>query len=201
VETASGSLESSDSFTLGHASFKASSGRLFFSAIQAQTLSFKISSGQIVADWISAGNISVDATSGGITIGNLIGSSEVHSSSASVAIGKAVGNMNIQVASGEITVGELRGAVNARISSGRIKCTVADFSGNIDLTTGSGSVHLTLPRPSAFAFSAKTASGRISTPFEEYLTGTPKNLSGRVGNSSTMRVDLKTASGNIKVDW
>ncbi|MDR2897325.1 MAG: DUF4097 domain-containing protein [Spirochaetaceae bacterium] len=183
VEIASGDLESSDSFTFAKGTFKVSSGDLFFSAIQAQILSFETNSGQIAADWISAENISVDADS------------------VEVTIGKAEGNMNIQVNSGEITVGELRGAVNARINSGSIECTVADLSGNIDLAARSGSVHLTLPRPSEFAFSAKAESGRISTPFEEYLTGKPRDLSGKVGNSDTIRVDLETTSGNIEVDW
>jgi DUF4097 and DUF4098 domain-containing protein YvlB len=165
VETSSGSLESSDSFTFAEAAFKSSSGRLFFSAIQAEKASFKTSSGQIVVDGVSANNISADT------------------------------------ASGSITIGELRGAAKAHTSSGGIKCTVADFSGNIDLAAVSGSVNLTLPRPSAFAFSAKTVSGSISVPFAEDLTGTPKNLSGEVGNSGTMRVDLETTSGSIKVDW
>ncbi|MDR1747958.1 MAG: DUF4097 domain-containing protein, partial [Spirochaetaceae bacterium] len=201
VKTASGNLESSDSFTFRDAEFNSSSGRLFFSSIQAQTTAFEASSGQIVVDGISARSSSFTASSGAVTVGTLTGNAEIEVSSGSVTIGKAAGEVNIRVASGRITIGELRGAVNARTSSGVIKCSVTDLSGDITLAATSGSIALTLPRSSAFAFSARTGSGRISVPFAENLTGTAKNLTGTVGNSDKMHVNLDTSSGNIEVIW
>ncbi len=201
VKTASGNLESSDSFSFRDAEFSSSSGRLFFSNIHAQTAAFKSSSGHIVVDRIFADSSSFTASSGAVTIGNLTGSTEIQVSSGSVAIGRAAGEVNIRVSSGGITVGELRGAVNARTSSGGVKCSVTDLSGDITLVTTSGSIALALPRSSGFAFSAKTGSGRISVPFADNLTGTVKNLSGTVGNSDKMHVSLDTSSGNIEVTW
>jgi DUF4097 and DUF4098 domain-containing protein YvlB len=154
------------------------------------------------------GNLAASASSGNITGDMVNGNVNIHIRSGDIIFGNIDGDITAESSSGNIGLNRVMGSVVAKASSGAIKCVVAENARDVSLTTSSGRVTLDMPKDFVFNFSARTSSGRLSTPFSEKLFSpvSDRNLvQGIIGNETasndTPNVNIRTSSGAIKINW
>lgn len=187
METGSGNITSEIPCTREEGSFslKAGSGNIKCGNASAEKLSFQAGSGNIKLESIR-GNVSVLTGSGNIT-------------------GESMeGNLNVKAGSGNITLKEFSGAGRMEAGSGNVKVEAVAVTGDVAVTTGSGNIHLDLPKELAFHFQAETGSGIINTSFDDRLSYNKKgnNAEGEVGSEAggaAVEIRVKANSGNVKV--
>jgi DUF4097 and DUF4098 domain-containing protein YvlB len=90
--------------------------------------------------------------------------------------------------------------VSVTTGSGEIKAQGVP-SGDWKLHTGSGSVTVEFPENAAFELYAQTSSGNIATKHAISVQGNigTHELRGKVGSGGTVRVELRTSSGAIRI--
>jgi DUF4097 and DUF4098 domain-containing protein YvlB len=183
----------------------------------------RTSNGSITIDSVN-GNVTAENSNGSVELKNIDGSADVRTSNSSIRIDSVNGNVSAHTSSGSITLKNIDGAVDVKNSNGsitidsvkgmidaetsnsRIKCSLAEVSGDIKLETNNGSIDLELPRDLDFQFSARTRNGRVRTAFDDELSR-PANddhlYRGTIGreNDPSVEIDLETQNGSITVDW
>jgi hypothetical protein len=123
-----------------------------------------------------------------------------------VHVADVSGRMTLTGGSGDIT---LQGVTLTRDSTIRSGDGDITFQGQLDpngsyqfISTGGGSVDLTLPASSAFALTATTNSGSIdATDFSQQVqqTGSGATVHGNVGNAPRALLTVTTDSGDISL--
>lgn len=183
-----------------------------------------------------SGNVHITGTGSEVDAGSVSGSVEVvdaadridaHTVSGKVHAAKLRGRVRLGTTSNSIEAEDIVGDVSAGSVSGRITLTgvtsshvsaetvsgTVTYEGNIDpagsydLSTHSGSVHMTIPDGSSADLELQTFSGRISSAFPITLQPgeiTSASRSGRkmeftIGKGGA-RVTASTFSGNITID-
>lgn len=196
----------------GYITFKKAEGRRRFSASSGD---IKILGG--------SGDTEVSTSSGYITIENSAGVLRAKASSGDITVRGAYGEKNINTSSGYITVEDAKGYIKASASSGDIRISDNEGAGSISTTSGyidadfgnniaaitediyiessSGDAKIRIPESLAFDFRAKTSSGDIDTFFDQQLNFDKNNkkAEGRIGANPSIRLDITTTSGIIKV--
>ena len=121
-------------------------------------------------------------------------------SESSTASSAGRSNFDFQTSSGAIRANDFRGALRARTGSGSIDLQ-GQPTGDWSMTTGSGGIAVHLPAQAAFDLNAHTSSGSIHTNRQVTVQGTVgrHDLRGTV-NGGGFHLDLRTGSGNIRID-
>jgi DUF4097 and DUF4098 domain-containing protein YvlB len=112
------------------------------------------------------------------------------------------GEAHVSSASGDVHVGEVRGTVSARAASGdvEVEITRLEGAGNMEFSTASGDVRVSLPGNLDADVDMSTVSGSLETDFpiqvEQKRHGSGRRASGRLGSGSrTLRISA--ASGDV----
>ncbi|MFI5232438.1 MAG: DUF4097 family beta strand repeat-containing protein [Gemmatimonadales bacterium] len=183
-----------------------------------------------------SGSVRVTGTDGEVDAGSISGAVEVigatdrinaHTVSGKVHAAKLRGRVRLGTTSNSIEAEDITGDLSAGTVSGRITLTgvtsshvsaetvsgTVTYEGNIDpagsyeLSTHSGSVHMTVPDGSSADLELETFSGRISSAFP--ITLQPGEISSMARHGKKMeftigkggaRVTASTFSGNITID-
>ncbi len=110
------------------------------------------------------------------------------------------GPVSIESGSGDIKIEDILGKVRVKTGSGDV---VLDNSGGdgIEVETGSGDMALRLPAKAGYELTAHTGSGDIDlTPgLGDSVTVHENEAHGKI-NSGTHLLDLRTGSGDIKIE-
>ncbi len=123
------------------------------------------------------------------------------STSGSLKAGYLAGRANLHTVSGSIKVEGGRGGGVYASTSGSIRLRVDGEPGDIDASSRSGSVHISIPPGQSFSFQAKTTSGGIHTSFAGQLSELrDRAASGVIGSSPTFALRASSTSGSIHVD-
>ena len=123
------------------------------------------------------GSIEVESGSGDVEFGEIRGDVRVDAASGDVALGDVGGNARINTASGDVAMRSVAG--DAKINSASGDVIVRDVTGDLSVNSASGDVIVRAARSSV---SVSTASG-----------------DQEIGTVSTGKIDLKSASGDLKV--
>jgi DUF4097 and DUF4098 domain-containing protein YvlB len=145
---------------------------------------------------------SLSSASGDIEVSGVRGNLNIKTASGDVRVSGFDGEAHVSSASGDVHVGEVRGTVSARAASGdvEVEITRLEGAGNMEFSTASGDVRVSLPGNLDADVDMSTVSGSLETDFpiqvEQKRHGSGRRASGRLGSGSrTLRISA--ASGDV----
>lgn len=150
---------------------------------------YATASGDAVIESVS-GKLKSDSASGAITVGVLAGTATVSTASGDAAFGELTGDIKFRAASGSLSVSKLRGTVDAQTASGETTVT-AGVSGEVSVQSGSGDTLVGVEEGTAAKLELRTHSGEVRNSLQ------PSD--GPVDGDETLRVRVKTGSGDIRI--
>jgi hypothetical protein len=136
------------------------------------------------------GDADVTTGSGNIDVGPIAGRGRVRTGSGAIRVGGVGGSTEIKTGSGDVSVGEVAADLRVRTGSGDI--TIADArAGRIEITSGSGTLHLGVHPGVAAQLDLTSGSGRVRSDLE---------VGGEApATTAGPRVSGRTGSGNVLV--
>ncbi|MEV5545268.1 DUF4097 family beta strand repeat-containing protein [Streptomyces sp. NPDC052309] len=148
-----------------------------------------------------AGRAEVKGVSGDTTLVSLAGPVRADTVSGSVEAQALTGDLRFHSVSGDLTVVEAGSSVRADSVSGSMIVDLDTAGGptDIGLNSVSGEIAIRLPHPADAEVEANTASGTVSSAFEDLrVTGQwgTKRITGRLG-AGNGRLKATTVSGSI----
>ncbi|MDE7352863.1 MAG: DUF4097 domain-containing protein [Acetatifactor sp.] len=163
--------------------------------IQVSTTSGDISCGQL------SGQISMSSTSGGIRILDGAGSTKVNSVSGDITLSNISGDFQLNTTSGEISLVEGSGCGRANSISGDVCIFLKELTGNLDISTTSGGISLTLPEDASFYLDFDSTSGECNTFFDDDLSFNKRGTQaeGQYGSNGSTRLKISTVSGDLRI--
>ncbi|WP_181849308.1 DUF4097 family beta strand repeat-containing protein [Streptomyces parvulus] len=147
------------------------------------------------------GHTEVKGVSGDTTLVSLAGPVRADTVSGSVEAQALTGDLRFNSVSGDLTVVEAGSSVRADSVSGSMIVDLDPAGGptDISLTSVSGEIAIRLPQPADARVEANTASGAVSSAFEDLRVGGQwgaKRITGRLGEGNG-RLKATTISGSI----
>ncbi len=173
VESVSGDVFIDEELKLNNVEIKNTSGDIVFNrTISANEVKIKTVSGDIKLNDVNSNSLILESTSGDINTGRTTNYFEAKSVSGDVSIGGANGKISIQTTSGDIS------GYNFNIKE---KSNAKSVSGDIKIS---------LDKDSNCKINTNTTSGDIKLP----------NGINVIGNEPYAELELKTTSGDIRID-
>ncbi|MFJ8188909.1 DUF4097 family beta strand repeat-containing protein [Streptomyces sp. NPDC096094] len=147
------------------------------------------------------GRAEVRGVSGDTTLVSLAGPVRADTVSGNVEAQALTGDLRFNSVSGDLTVVEAGSSVRADSVSGSMIVDLDSAGGptDISLTSVSGEIAIRLPQPADAEVEANTASGTVSSAFEDLRVGGQwgaKRITGRLG-AGNGRLKATTVSGSI----
>lgn len=147
------------------------------------------------------GHAEVKGVSGDTTLVSLAGPVRADTVSGNVEAQALTGDLRFNSVSGDLTVVEAGSSVRADSVSGSMIVDLDPAGGptDINLTSVSGEIAIRLPQPADAQVEANTASGAVSSAFEDLRVGGQwgaKRITGRLG-AGNGRLKATTISGSI----
>ncbi|MEU4654493.1 hypothetical protein AB0G32_11170 [Streptomyces sp. NPDC023723] len=147
------------------------------------------------------GRTDVRGVTGDTTLVGLAGPVRADTVSGDLDAQALTGDLRFHSVSGDLTVVEAGSSVRADSVNGSmiVDCDPASRPTDINLTSVSGEIAIRLPQPADARVEANTASGTVSSAFEDLrVTGQwgAKRITGRLG-AGTGRLKATTVSGSI----
>ena len=143
----------------------------------------------------ASGNGRVRVTAGGA----------VHASSGNgdVAVDHAGGPVRASSGNGRVTVATSRGPVNASSGNGDIEVSmdaIADVSDDMELSSGNGTVTVTVPADFAGELDASTGSGKFFSDFPLTIRGRidPRHVRATIGRGGR-RLTMRSGNGDVEL--
>lgn len=160
--------------------------------------------------------LELTAGSGKILVQDYAGNVQVEGSSGEVVLQRVEGDVRVSTSSGDIELTDVSGQVSARAISGDIRATrvngpreLASTSGRINfeglvqtdarLETSSGDVRVVPTVGSAFTLNATSRSGRIRSDLALAKEVRDKDRLEGVFNNGDARLEIRTSSGDIRI--
>jgi lia operon protein LiaG len=111
----------------------------------------------------------------------------------------------LSTVSGDFDVAGFIGSLQAESTSGTLEVEFGELAGDVEITSTSGDVGLTLPRNAGFGLEARSTSGDVTCRFPIEVTGAGNrgernSIVGTVGTAGH-RIRIKTVSGDIRVAY
>lgn len=108
---------------------------------------------------------------------------------------------SFKIVSGNTKLQNFKGDLKGSSTSGKVRVTYATFDNNINLTSTSGDVLLSLPDNAEFYLDARTTSGDVSCSFPITISEKKKDnvLSGTV-KSDKHKISIHVTSGDIEIE-
>ena len=123
------------------------------------------------------GSVEVETGSGDVQFGEVSGDAEINAASGDVQLGSVGGEARINTASGDVEVASVAGDAKVNSASGDVM--IREAGGRLEVNSASGDV---LVREASSSVGVNTASG-----------------DQMIGSVSKGKVDLKSASGDLKI--
>ncbi|RKQ25342.1 DUF4097 domain-containing protein [Bacillus subtilis] len=126
---------------------------------------------------------------------------KVKGSSGDVTISNAVSKTaGIDLASGDAKLADVSGSLDVKMTSGNLDAALKKVTGPVSVTLTSGYADLSLPKNGSFTVNAKSASGRVSSPYSFADTAHKDHyqITGSQG-SGRHPIDIKTDSGDLAI--
>lgn len=158
------------------------------------TLAVRTASGDVNASGVT-GSAAARSASGDIEIERVGGDAAGESASGSVGIDTCAGRAAARAISGDVSVSGVAGRVTVGASSGSVELDSSRGFAGAEISTVSGNVYVELPPDVDASLAWSTVSGGVSI---EGGTGRRGELELGSGGPA---LEIKTASGDIGVDW
>jgi DUF4097 and DUF4098 domain-containing protein YvlB len=145
----------------------------------------------------------VEASSGNgrVRVANTEGSVHVSTGNGEVEVRDAKGRVRVSTGNGDVDVSTSEGPVEVSSGNGDIdvRMTALRAREDMEFSTGSGSVRLTLPANYSGELDATTGNGTINSDFDLKVKGqiSPRRVRATIGNGGPM---LRMSTGNGRFD-
>jgi len=138
------------------------------------------------------GRVRVAGTQGRVHVSTGNGAVEVRDAKAPVRVSTGNGDVNVTTAEGPVEVSSGNGDIDVRMSALRAR-------DDMEFSTGSGSVRLTLPANFNGELDATTGNGSINSDFDLKVKGQldPRHIRATIGDGGAM---LRMSTGNGRFD-
>lgn len=151
-------------------------------------LTLRTGSGKIDSDQ-ATGSTRVDTGSGTVRLGAMAAGLRAKTGSGDLEVAAVGGPSTVVTGSGDVWLGAVAGDVLARTGSGRI--TIADAaSGELELHTGSGAIHVGVRKGSRAELDLSSGSGEARSELDLTLTPPeskpPLRIRGRTGSGAAL---------------
>lgn len=202
LQTGSGNITVEENFALEAEELRiqTGSGNIKWYDTEAEELHLTAGSGNIRMERMH-GSITAEAGSGNIKLTDGKGSVAITAGSGNVTVERFMGDANVQTGSGNITVEQFSGQGSMGAGSGSVRVEVLEATGDMKLKTGSGGIHLALPKELSFELEIQTGSGNIHTSFDNELSYNRKgnHAEGMIGENPVCKISAEANSGNVKI--
>jgi putative adhesin len=157
--------------------------------------------GEVSVDGVGA-EATISTGNGRMRITNVSGELEASSGNGAVFIERTTGPVHASSGNGDVTVRASRGPITVSSGNGDIDVTMEELriEGDMEFTTGNGSVRVTVPDGFAGDLSADTGNGHFVTDFPMTLQGRFRegHVRGTIGGGGR-RVRLSSGNGRIEL--
>ena len=157
--------------------------------------------GEVSVDGVGA-EAHISTGNGKMRITNVSGEVEASSGNGEVWIDRATGPVQVSSGNGDISVRATRGPISANSGNGDIEVEMQELrlDGDMEFTTGNGSVRVTVPDGFNGDLSADTGNGHFVTDFPMTLQGRFRegHVRGTIG-SGGRRVKMTSGNGRIEL--
>lgn len=157
--------------------------------------------GEVSVDGVAA-EAHISTGNGRMRITNVSGEVEASSGNGEVWIDRATGPVQVSSGNGDISVRATRGPINVSSGNGDIEVEMQELrlDGDMEFTTGNGSVRVTVPDGFNGDLSADTGNGHFVTDFPMTLQGRFRegHVRGTIG-SGGRRVRMTSGNGRIEL--
>jgi hypothetical protein len=157
--------------------------------------------GEVTVEGVGA-EARVSTGNGRMRITNVSGELEASSGNGAVWIDRTTGPVSVSSGNGDITVRSTRGPVTASSGNGDIDVQMDELrlDGDMEFTTGNGSVRVTVPEGFNGDLTADTGNGHFVTDFPMTLQGRFRegHVRGTIGNGGR-RVRMTSGNGRIEL--
>ena len=164
--------------------------------LRASTGNGEVSITQTVAD------VEASSGNGDVIIKESLGRVVASTGNGDVLITSARGPVKVSSGNGRIEANTSRGPVDASTGNGNIDVkmvTLPADAGSMTFSTGSGSVHVSLPPDFNGELDANTGNGSVETDFEIRVQGrlNPSRLRGTIGTGNGPMIRLRSGNGRL----
>jgi len=156
-------------------------------------------SGSVTASDVGS-DVQVSSASGNVTVSNVKGDVRVKAIAGVIRVSHPGGRVEGNTANGEVEIQDATSDVTAHAASGRVYVQGnPGAQGYWNLRTASGGVQISVPPSANFHLSAEAVSGEIRADIPIVIEEQGKHsLRARMGNGGG-RVEVRTASGEIRI--
>ena len=157
--------------------------------------------GEVNVDGVGA-EATISTGNGRMRITNVSGELEASSGNGAITIDRTTGPVHVSSGNGDIDVRATRGPVTATSGNGDIDVQMDELKndGDMEFTTGNGSVRITVPSGFSGDLSADTGNGHFITDFPMTLEGRFRegHVRGTIGGGGR-RIRLSSGNGRIEL--
>ena len=170
--------------------------------IQLESLYAESTSGKVIINEVNTSDIRLITTNGKIDCGNVASDKiTVRSTNGNVHIQALEGKVSYTSTGGSLTVESARGGGSYKAeNSGKLKVCYEELSDDLYMFNKNDSINLTLPENLSFEFKATTKNGSVSVPFNDEVSKKDRTTKGTIGSDPTVKMELESRNGNIKVE-
>jgi DUF4097 and DUF4098 domain-containing protein YvlB len=186
----------------GNVAVRSTSGAVRIDGVQGVRHTVATSSGGVAARRVAADQVNLSASSGNIVMRQLEATrAELRTSSGSILLEDALGvRLSARASSGRVRMLDVAfDDVELRASSGSVELVARSAVHNVAITTTSGSVRTAVPADFSGEVDVRTGSGgiRVDVPVDDLVSGRSR-LTGRIGaGGGALRI--RTGSGGVRI--
>ena len=168
-----------------------------------RTMRLKLATGNGAITIDQAGADVVAATGNGrVSVGETTGRVEVSTGNGDVQIESARGRVDVTTGNGRVFVATSTGPVNATTGNGDVTIRMRSLQAEapMSVTSGSGSIRVTLPADFNGQLDASTGNGSLRTEFDISIIGRidPRRVRGTIGRGGPL-LRLHTGNGSVEL--
>lgn len=183
VSTTNGEIDFSDIFIqVDSLRAESTSGEVIINKADTTDISLVTTSGKIDCESVESDKIKINSTSGNVQIQSLDGEVSYTSTHGSLSVESAKGSGSYKVE-----------------NSGKLQVNYDELSGDLYMFNKNDSINLTLPQNLSFEFKATTKNGSVDIPFDVEVSTKERTTKGTIGSDPSLKIELETRNGNIKV--
>jgi hypothetical protein len=177
--------------------------RANFTVLIPRTMRLKLATGNGAITIDQAGADVIASTGNGrVSVGETTGRVEVNTGNGDVQIESARGRVDVNTGNGRVFVATSTGPVNATTGNGDVTVRVRSLQAEapMSITSGSGSIRVTLPADYNGQLDASTGNGSLRSEFEISIIGRidPRHVRGAIGRGGPV-LRLHTGNGSVEL--
>lgn len=181
------------------------SGNIFVSDLQGKTMSFKAESGYIKGESLIVDELVSKVNSGNITLSDLQArSTELKATSGYIKLNRyTIDKLNFDLNSGSVELRDGVSEVTGELTSGNVRIEAKEIVKSIKLDLNSGSVNIRSdkePESAQINFRTNSGSSKINWSNFNSIDDNDNGLTGTVGSGNSILIDVKTTSGNLRIN-